>query len=472
MKIDSEFCSDIENGAHEAATAIIPTKSKELYESAYNSFIDWCKLKNTDSVVEKVLTAYFNEKSKGINGAKGLSAYVSLLAFIKRKNIGHKPKQSDILNRANFEKFIVEVDEQNNLLLKVAFIIGIGGACRKIEMLKLTTDEVFDNGDHVLVSIVDTKNYEPRQFMVTAGSVNQVDLLAILRRYIALRPKNVSHNRFFVGYRSGKCINQPVGINSFASMPQKIATFLGLTNIKSFTGHCFRRSWATILAEAEAGMTCIKRTGGWKSVKVVERYIQNTLTSKRKAAQTIFGKDEPSTSKKLVTNESVNAESSSFGKDELNTSKKLVTNESVNAESSSEATFEVISFTSSQVNEMSLSVVTPKVNANPPVLSNPIPAVPANIAEKKTNRSVKRDVDVLICVIKNSHEMRALKAQAALCFEEYCEPDEFCYMAAMFDPRYKSLKFAPPETREKAIDMLERLVALELDESMKVAEEM
>ncbi|KAJ6641593.1 Transposable element Hobo transposase, partial [Pseudolycoriella hygida] len=70
----------------------------------------------------------------------------------------------------------------------------------------------------------------------------------------------------------------------------------------------------------------------------------------------------------------------------------------------------------------------------------------------------------------DSHEMRALKAQAALCFEEYCEPDEFCYMAAMSDPRYKSLKFAPPETREKAIDMLERLVALELDESMKVAE--
>ncbi|KAJ6642589.1 ATP-binding cassette sub-family A member 2, partial [Pseudolycoriella hygida] len=88
----------------------------------------------------------------------------------------------------------------------------------------------------------------------------------------------------------------------------------------------------------------------------------------------------------------------------------------------------------------------------------------------ETNCSVKRDVDVLICVIKNSHEMRALKAQAALCFEEYCEPDEFCCMAAMFDPRYKSLKFAPPETREKAIDMLERLVALELDESMKVAE--
>ncbi|KAJ6647020.1 hypothetical protein Bhyg_02238 [Pseudolycoriella hygida] len=55
---------------------------------------------------------------------------------------------------------------------RVAFIIGIGGACRKIEMLKLTTDEVVGNGDYVLLSIVDTKNYEPRQFMVTAGSVN------------------------------------------------------------------------------------------------------------------------------------------------------------------------------------------------------------------------------------------------------------------------------------------------------------
>lgn len=35
----------------------------------------------------------------------------------------------------------------------------------------------------------------------------------------------------------------------------------------------------------------------------------------------------------------------------------------------------------------------------------------------------------------DSSEMKALKRQAALTFEEYCQLDDFCYMAAMFDPR-------------------------------------
>lgn len=129
--------------------------------------------------------------------------------------------------------------------------------------MKLTIDKVVDHGDHLTINIEDTKNYDPREFIITSGSIGGVDLLSILRRYIALRPSKATTDRFFLGYRAGKCINQPVGVNTFALMPSKIATFLGLENAAKYTGHCFRRSSATILAEGQATLTTIKRVGGW-----------------------------------------------------------------------------------------------------------------------------------------------------------------------------------------------------------------
>lgn len=143
-------------------------------------------------------------------------------------------------------------------------------------------------GHCMVVDILNTKTYVPRQFVITDGSEN-VSLLGIIRKYIGLRREHTSHQRFFVGYRSGKCIVQPVGINTFGQMPKKIATFLGLENCELYTGHCFRRSSATLLANAGVGMTSLKRHGGWKSATVAEGYIQDSMASKCKIAKSILG---------------------------------------------------------------------------------------------------------------------------------------------------------------------------------------
>ncbi len=123
-----------------------------------------------------------------------------------------------------------------------------------------------------------------------------------------MRPPGTSHNRFFIYYRSGKCTKQPIGINTFASMPKRIATFLGLENAARYTGHCFRRSSATILAEAGASLTTIKMHAGWKSSRVAEGYIENSINNKRKVANLLLGesdesKEEASSSKSLKISE-------------------------------------------------------------------------------------------------------------------------------------------------------------------------
>jgi hypothetical protein len=61
-----------------------------------------------------------------------------------------------------------------------------------------------------------------------------------------------------------------VGINTFYKMPRMIAEFLKLPLPEYYTGHCFRRSSATLLANTVANTLMMKRHGGWKSNSVVE----------------------------------------------------------------------------------------------------------------------------------------------------------------------------------------------------------
>ena len=71
-------------------------------------------------------------------------------------------------------------------------------------------------------------------------------------------------------------------------MPSEIAAFLRLSNPELYTGHCFRRSSASHLADAGANLTTIKKHGGWKSSTVAEGYIENSIEQKRKTSNKIF----------------------------------------------------------------------------------------------------------------------------------------------------------------------------------------
>jgi Phage integrase family. len=101
-----------------------------------------------------------------------------------------------------------------------------------------------------------------------------------------LRP-NLDSERFFVNFQNGKCTRQLVGINKLGNMPRKIATFLKLPNAAHYTGHCFRRTSATILVDSGADITTLKRHGGWKSTSVAEGYIDNSLKHKMDVANKI-----------------------------------------------------------------------------------------------------------------------------------------------------------------------------------------
>ena len=70
-------------------------------------------------------------------------------------------------------------------------------------------------------------------------------------------------------------------------MPQKVAKFLKLADPKTYTGHSFRRTSTTLLADSGADLLTIKRDGGWKSSAVAEGYIENSMGNKKRIGQRI-----------------------------------------------------------------------------------------------------------------------------------------------------------------------------------------
>jgi len=78
-------------------------------------------------------------------------------------------------------------------------------------------------------------------------------------------------------------------------MPQKIAQFLKLTNPELYTGHCFRRTSATLLIDAGGDITALKRHGGWKSTAVAEGYVDTSIANKMNTAHKIASSVIPET---------------------------------------------------------------------------------------------------------------------------------------------------------------------------------
>ncbi|KAJ8973485.1 hypothetical protein NQ317_006913, partial [Molorchus minor] len=109
-------------------------------------------------------------------------------------------------------------------MIKVGLILGIAGACRTDELVNLTVDDIED----------------------------------------------------------------PVGKNTMGKIPSVVASYLKLPDVACYTGHCLRRSSATLLADAGVDITTIKRHAGWKSTTVGEGYVENSIENKTKIANQVL----------------------------------------------------------------------------------------------------------------------------------------------------------------------------------------
>ena len=318
---DSEISPTPPEIVLQAATAlnsILPEKSKDRYEKVYQKFIEWSMDNHVSTYSENVLLAYFNNLTKtykpsslwaiysmlratlNIRHNINIENYSKLKAYLKRQSDGYKSKKSKILTAKEIKTFLEQAPDREFLFMKVALIIGISGACRKQELRNLKTSDIEDTGKNLIIKICDTKNKIPRSFIISGSFYN------ICMKYITMRNaiKETSICNFFLNFQKGKLVRQPVGINKLGAVPKNIAKYLKLPDAASYTGHCFRRTSATILVDAGGDLMALKRLGGWKSSTVAEGYVDESITNKTATSEKIL----QSIDSNLPSNSTMNVE--------------------------------------------------------------------------------------------------------------------------------------------------------------------
>lgn len=130
---------NVDKIAEMASGQLFPEKSKIRYQAAYNFFKSWCAEKKIDVVNENVLLAFFYERSQTlkspasmwseysmlkttfiINENQDISNCPKLIAFLKRKSSGYKPKKSEVFTRQTINRFLSDAPDDIYLMIKVS----------------------------------------------------------------------------------------------------------------------------------------------------------------------------------------------------------------------------------------------------------------------------------------------------------------------------------------------------------------
>lgn len=194
-------------------------------------------------------------------------------------------------------------------------------------MCDLRMSDIKKEGSVLIINIPPCKTEKGRKFAVTDDS--EIPYVQIFKKYLSLRPDQMPTDRVFLKYSKGKCIKQVVGVNTFGKCPFLVAKYLNLPDAEKFTGHAFRRTSATIMANSGMSVDELKRQVGWKSSTVAAAYVEESIENKLSVSRRIVGavngsNNTTSTSSKLNVLQSASLQ---FTNDDLiNASGLLISN--------------------------------------------------------------------------------------------------------------------------------------------------
>ncbi|KAJ8910045.1 hypothetical protein NQ315_008905 [Exocentrus adspersus] len=229
--------------AEKANEELLPKKSKLLYDKEYECFETWTSRNSVIDISKTVLMGFFQELPQHIvDEVLNAEDHIISIQKSKYRRISSfrslfetdveriYPKKSKILTREDTLKFIKETSSHTYLLEKVVLVMAVFGGLRRDVLVKLLIDDIDDKGSVVIVRIYDIKTRVPKYFRIVEE--NEMHALQLYRQYISVRPKEIKERRFFLTYRNGRCTAQPVGKNTFGSIPSRIQNIWAMQMLK------------------------------------------------------------------------------------------------------------------------------------------------------------------------------------------------------------------------------------------------
>jgi integrase len=207
--------------------------------------------------------------SKGID----LNQCVVIIDFLKSLEKSHLVTKSKVFSMDEFLKFLRIPDDNQNLHLKCVLVVGVFGLLRISELTNLRFEDVKKHSSYYSFYISISKTDQAKKgfkFFVVDEFVVYID------NYIQTFSDQQRHGRFFKKLGT----NSPIGKNTIGKFPSIVANLLNLDDPSKYTGHAYRRTGATILADRGVDKITLKRAGRWTSDKACEGYIEESNDSK------------------------------------------------------------------------------------------------------------------------------------------------------------------------------------------------
>ena len=257
---------------------ILPQKSRKVYHKmwkAYDSFCSCIPAKDSTPLVDRLL-AYFTllsasyapsslwchqsaiKKKFELEG-QDLAVFKKSTSLLKALSKQHAPKQADIFTLQQVHQFYRSVLDQPEVVLACSLLLH--GGMRRTELTKLTWNDIEEAGNTLVVTIRESKTDQAgkgHKFVVSAHTDAELCAVKSYRRYCAILRKHLGYvnreERVFHQYHFGRYTRQYHGCHYPARLAKRCAEVNGLSPSK-FTAHSWRRTGATLLADAGASPT-------------------------------------------------------------------------------------------------------------------------------------------------------------------------------------------------------------------------
>ena len=216
-----------------------------------------------------------------------LKIYIKLRRTLKNFSSHYVAKKSNVFSQQEIHNIVTIWQKHGNdaeYSYGIAILLLYYGLLRIQDVEKITKDDVKYNEKDDVYEV----HFMYKRKRLNAGLIYIIPQVytTYMRDYInqigtvAGDTEEEAKARKFLrnmNTKQGKRLNN-MGVNNIRSIARKAATQLGYDAelSKKFTGHAWRRSAATNLADEGVTLTNLKRHGQWQSEKVVEGYMANS----------------------------------------------------------------------------------------------------------------------------------------------------------------------------------------------------
>ncbi|KAK8791083.1 hypothetical protein WA158_003015 [Blastocystis sp. Blastoise] len=294
---------------------IIPSKSAPRYTIYYNQFCDYSKQhdpkneKTREVLLESYIQYLIDNKMKPKTIKTRLCATYRMISakesyIINQVTVENikcalrnytklcpPPKQTPFFSEEQCRQFLDNpYNDLKMIQLKACMVIALHAGMRRSEIYDLKRKDLEFLSDGVHINIERSKTDQSGEgfiAIVPREKENDYKLYNIVKKYYDTLPTD-PEGPLFPSVTDDTFDMRKTGIKAIGDYPRRIATLLGLENPDAYTGHCFRRTMATLAAEHGATSDDLMKQGRWKGHDVASHYVGNTNKRRLELAKRIL----------------------------------------------------------------------------------------------------------------------------------------------------------------------------------------